>query len=94
MTANTELSFSAVPDDLPPAIIQLQRQTRGIDRYSNDPDDALMGLHAARCAAKSLEAITRHLVNRARLNGATWDCIGDYLGVTRQAAQQRYGRAQ
>jgi hypothetical protein len=30
------------------------------------------------------------LVRAARISGATWEQIGDALGVSRQAAQQRY----
>ena len=33
----------------------------------------------------------RAAVKAARVNGATWQEIGDSLGVTRQAAQQRWG---
>lgn len=35
--------------------------------------------------------ITRY-VERARANGATWKEIAEALHVTKQAAQQRYGR--
>lgn len=30
-------------------------------------------------------------VDAARASGATWAAIADHLGVSRQAAQQRYG---
>lgn len=35
---------------------------------------------------------TRDLVETARLEGESWEKIGAALGVTRQAAQQMYGR--
>ncbi|ALE82819.1 hypothetical protein XF36_06310 [Pseudonocardia sp. HH130629-09] len=38
------------------------------------------------------EDIVRVVVHEARETGATWQSIGDALGVTRQAAFQRYGR--
>lgn len=38
-----------------------------------------------------LEEYTERAVAQARTRGATWEDIGAYLGVTRQAAQQRYG---
>lgn len=34
----------------------------------------------------------RTKVAQHRRDGATWDVIGDQIGTTRQAAQQRYGR--
>lgn len=33
------------------------------------------------------------LVAEARLQGLTWSQVGDTLGVSKQAAQQRFGRA-
>ncbi len=36
--------------------------------------------------------VVRAVVQHARQNGATWQVIGDALGVSRQAAFQRYGR--
>ncbi|WP_433702067.1 DUF3887 domain-containing protein [Nocardiopsis sp. CA-288880] len=36
--------------------------------------------------------VVRAVVQRARQNGATWQVIGDALGVSRQAAFQRYGK--
>ena len=38
------------------------------------------------------EQRTAELVAAARADGATWQQIGQALGVTRQAAQMRYGR--
>ncbi|MGW9557440.1 DUF3887 domain-containing protein [Nocardiopsis sp. NPDC055551] len=38
------------------------------------------------------EDVVRAVVEQARQNGATWQVIGDALGVSRQAAFQRYGK--
>jgi hypothetical protein len=42
--------------------------------------------------AREVERLTADWVQKARDAGASWQQIGDALGVTRQAAQQRYGR--
>jgi hypothetical protein len=38
------------------------------------------------------EQLVRSVVDQARSEGATWQVIGSALGVTRQAAFQRYGK--
>jgi hypothetical protein len=46
-------------------------------------------------AALMVERAERQLfeaVDYARRSGATWQAIGDLFGVSRQAAQQRWGR--
>ena len=40
------------------------------------------------------EAIRERAVRQARHEGWTWEAIAQSLGVTKQAAQQRYGRAE
>lgn len=51
--------------------------------------------HAAICASMAVVAAAEnHLVETVqhqRRMGATWQQIGDILGTSRQAAQQRYG---
>lgn len=44
---------------------------------------------ASRAAALARE--TRTAVSQARADGMTWEQIGAALGVTKQAAHQRYG---
>jgi len=46
------------------------------------------------CAAlnASSNGQLKQAVKRARLAGATWKEIGDTLGVSRQAATERYGK--
>ena len=43
-------------------------------------------------ARRELEQLTRLAVDRAVRRGEPWSRIGPSLGVTRQAAQQRYGK--
>lgn len=42
-------------------------------------------------AEKALEAGRFEYVRLARLNGSTWDEIGDALGISKQGAAKRYG---
>lgn len=67
-------------------------------RWTPTKPDACTGLRAwalerdeARQALNHVEhAVAEHVV-RARLAGANWAEIGDALGISRQAARQRFG---
>jgi hypothetical protein len=59
---------------------------------SNELEDPLERVWAASRAAQAVHELTREAVSIARDQGATWTDIGDVLGTTRQAAQQRFGR--
>lgn len=54
-----------------------------------DPAQVLALLHQI---AGEVDDITAGWVAVARIQGVTWAGIGDSLHMTRQAAQQRYGR--
>ncbi len=60
-----------------------------IDRMDNR--EALYALEAVKAAQAGLDIIARQAVAMARQDDETWAEIGQSLGVTRQAAQQRYG---
>ena len=49
-------------------------------------------IESAAALIDSAETLLRTTVQSARADGATWQAIGDALGVTRQAAFQRYGK--
>ncbi|GAA1637892.1 Clp protease N-terminal domain-containing protein [Nonomuraea maheshkhaliensis] len=62
-----------------------------------DPDaDPLTRLTVAEGVLSDLQGIgdrlLGYLVELARAEGCSWSDIGDHLGISRQAAQQRYGR--
>ena len=60
-----------------------------IDVLPQDPLDALGELSRA---GSELEALVRDRVAAARRQGATWEEIGERLGMTRQAAWEYYTR--
>lgn len=59
-----------------------------------NPGSALDRVSGARAMAARLETLSQHViaqfVEEARQGGASWTQIGSALGVTRQAAQQRF----
>jgi hypothetical protein len=69
----------------------------GLTRHviSQHPDgDPLVHLSDAVLASQRLgdlaDQLTGHFVDQARRSGAAWSAIGEAMGVTRQAAQQRF----
>ena len=55
--------------------------------------DLLAWIHSCQQAAEQAEQTLLAAVTRARQNGTSWVEIGIQLGVSRQAAQQRFTRA-
>jgi DNA-directed RNA polymerase specialized sigma24 family protein len=58
------------------------------DTWNGDLDDAL---DAVAHASTSIESAMRSIVREMRANEWTWQQIGDQLGVSRQAVQERFG---
>jgi hypothetical protein len=64
----------------------------GFGGWGSLDDDTLLGsLRPAGVCMKSLDESIRLQVGALRERGVTWQRIADELGVTRQAAQQRFG---
>jgi len=55
-------------------------------------DDPIASVRAAREIRDRAEALMAAAVSQARETGRTWQEIGEVLGVSRQAAFQRYGK--
>jgi hypothetical protein len=56
------------------------------------PADPLAALRALSRADLELEALRRQRVQAARRRGATWEQIGESLGMSRQSAWEYYTR--
>lgn len=54
---------------------------------------ALSGLREAHDALRRSELQVQDLVSTARKLGISWQAIGSVLGVSRQAAWERFGRS-
>ncbi|CAM5296605.1 hypothetical protein SAVIM338S_00386 [Streptomyces avidinii] len=56
----------------------------------NDPEGFLRLVAAARVGAEESSRLLREAIQGARAAGHSWDSVGGVLGVSRQAAQQRF----
>jgi hypothetical protein len=54
-------------------------------------DQPLIALRALAVRAREVERLTELAVSDSREAGARWTEIGEALGISRQAAQQRFG---
>ncbi|GAA4985727.1 hypothetical protein HD597_011088 [Nonomuraea thailandensis] len=67
-----------------------------VEERSADDTDALTRLTVAEGVLSDLQKVgdrlLGYLVELARAEGSSWADVGDHLGISRQAAQQRYGR--
>ncbi|GAA3656654.1 hypothetical protein GCM10022237_15910 [Nocardioides ginsengisoli] len=59
-----------------------------------DPADQLALVRRAADADRAAGDLLQQAVNAARAAGHSWSAIGGTLGLTRQAAQQRFGKAE
>ena len=54
-------------------------------------DDPLVALTNLRWAIEEIDEAIGRTVTEARAAGRSWSQIGDSLGISKQAAQQKYG---
>lgn len=63
-----------------------------VEESTNDPLERLEAAAALKAQIEHVaDELLDHFVKEARASGCSWTQIGDSLGVTRQAAQQRQG---
>lgn len=63
----------------------------GAQDREDEPEDHLRMVAASRVAAEESSRMLRRSINGARAAGHSWEEVGGVLGVSRQAAQQRFG---
>lgn len=81
-------ALAALVDANASTVVAMLRQTTGGD----GPYPPLAAVAAANSLVRAGEDVLRALVRQARAAGHTWSDIGDVLGTSRQAAQQRFAR--
>jgi len=62
-----------------------------VEALETDPESYLVLLDAAQVGAAETTRLLREAVASARNAGHSWEAIGGVLGISRQAAQQRFG---
>src|SRR5690348_3913607 len=81
---------------MPPLDVTLESLINSLDAEL-DEADVLTKVSEARQRARGLaelgDQLVDHYVTAARASGASWAQIGDAMGVSKQAAQQRKGAA-
>ena len=87
-TSLTTEEAAAVRDAVAEAVLGTPAGLR--TDLENDADAYLRLVSASRTAAEETSRLLRDSINGARAAGHSWDTLGRLLGVSRQAAQQRF----
>ncbi|MCU1404596.1 MAG: hypothetical protein JWQ43_899 [Glaciihabitans sp.] len=82
---------TAIREAVAEAVIGIPEGLRG--GLESNPADYLRLVSASRTAAETSSRLLRESIGGARAAGHSWDTLGKLLGVSRQAAQQRFGPA-
>lgn len=94
ITTNLKRSIESAAEQIPG---RAQWLVDGLDdalasRRADEPSDPLLdALDRAAVLRDQVDELVALLVRQARVEQATWAQIGDALGVSKQAVQQRFG---
>jgi hypothetical protein len=88
------LGGDRAPDRSLAAVVRAVRSTvtESGESVSGDPPSLLGGLAHLAAIAERVDWAMLSLVGEARANGVTWAQVGAALGVSKQAAQQRFAQ--
>ncbi|GAA4623700.1 hypothetical protein GCM10023196_020930 [Actinoallomurus vinaceus] len=85
----TDDQAGAIREAVAEAVLTVCEQGReGLD---DDPDAHLLMVAASSVAAEEAGRLLRQSITGARTAGHSWEALGRLLGISRQAAQQRFG---
>ena len=82
------------PVDLRQALSATLARVAGADESEPNREQLLELVDVTAKAGAETRSLLGEAVTSARAAGASWDAIGRVLGMSRQAAHQRFGRAQ
>ncbi|TDC24238.1 hypothetical protein E1265_10370 [Streptomyces sp. 8K308] len=85
----TETEETALREAVAEAVLAVRAQSRA--GLGSDPAAHLLMVAASRVAAEETGRLLRQSINGARAAGHSWEVVGRLLGISRQAAQQRFG---
>lgn len=88
----TEISGEALRTRLSDAVLDARPGLRA--RLAHEPEAYAELVALTAQARDEADALLQEAVAGARAAGLTWDAVGQALGMTKQAAQQRFGRAE
>ncbi len=86
------LPNAAEPVDLRQALSATLARVAGAEESDPDRDQLLELVDVTARAGTETRSLLSEAVTSARAAGASWDAIGRVLGMSRQAAHQRFGR--
>ncbi|GAB2889293.1 hypothetical protein [Streptomyces mayteni] len=84
----TEAEETALREAVAEAVLAARARSRA--GLGSDPAAHLVMVAASRVAAEETSRLLRQSINGARAAGHSWEVVGRLLGISRQAAQQRF----